>query len=145
MGFLWGEEEIEENIPDAGAHIFDPDRGGKCVTSLQALNHRGTETVITHEGIAAAEDQDGGLIAAQGIIGKILLLVLCILCINTSLFKLCVECIISLHKILSSEKMGDKYQGREKVVGDQKSRSFKSISYGCHSAVATLPQNDRPG
>ena len=36
LGFLWCQEEIEENIPNTGAHIFDPDRGGKCVTSLQA-------------------------------------------------------------------------------------------------------------
>ena len=59
LGFLVTEHQIEEQIPDAGAHVHNQDVRGQRIIVLEVFNHRGAEPVITEQDIAAAEDQGG--------------------------------------------------------------------------------------
>lgn len=59
VGSILAQGQIKEDLPDAGAHVPDQNVGRQIIVLLEMLHHRGPETVIPEEDVAAAENQDG--------------------------------------------------------------------------------------
>jgi hypothetical protein len=52
------EQEVEEDVADAGSDVESADGGRERVIPLEILDHQGTEAVISEENVAAAEDEN---------------------------------------------------------------------------------------
>ena len=58
-GFFSPKNQVKQQVPDAGAHIHGQDILRQLVVAMEMLDDGRAEAVITPEGVAAAEDDDG--------------------------------------------------------------------------------------
>jgi hypothetical protein len=53
------EEEVEEEVADAGSDVESAHGGGEGVVPVEVLDHFGAEAVVTEEDVTASEDENG--------------------------------------------------------------------------------------